>query len=84
LAASTTVAQKQTTTSQIVGAANAFLRTLGQSQLQHIVKAPNDDSERAHQSKRKLIIDPATEPLLNTALTICQLTANKIPLRDGK
>jgi hypothetical protein len=45
---STTVAQKQTTTSQIVGAANAFLQTLGESQLQHTVKALNDDSERAH------------------------------------
>ena len=49
-AASATVAQKQTTTAQIVSTANAFLRTLDESQLQHVMYAFDDDSQRARWS----------------------------------
>src|ERR1700742_2960425 len=50
VATSAAVAQKQTTTSQIVSAANAFLQTLDATQRQHVLYAFNDDTQRARWS----------------------------------
>ena len=47
---SATAGQKQTTTPQIVSAANAFLHTLDETQRQHVMYAFTDDAQRARWS----------------------------------